>query len=477
MSSEENRHEVVIMKSPKLFEGAFSEGKMDLPKGDWYISFNGDKKGIYCEDPNDATKVARALPASVKEDMPVFSLSVYTDGIETAHRGAKRQGNVGNIKERLSIAPVPIKRFNVPLFEDCNMFKKTPNDQTPTSSGVRLALQPPPLPKEYVGVLHSERYDPKKHKDLPLVDIDSILIGEEDQEMPYSGISASASRSRMTMLPPSMPTPRNSGEREELSDRIMISTIPARKNKSAGEDKIGSYNTDTVMKQIIDMLGDNPSAKRKSRFDEAIENQKLFSDDNRLGLSIDCFTRNDKGDFRYRRRVQEDAIGKWVSGNYVNEAIDATRRYDLLIQKERKNRADLTYRTPQRLCEEWKMLKEALGIAEKYFTKEAREESEKYINKILDAKAVQIKENYAVARNIDADVLGSAVIRASGLRKGSIPPPVPYDSVNSERPKRYSSVPPPKMPTPLFGKMPSLYSSVVPSTVPPKGGRRNSMAA
>ncbi len=118
---------------------------------------------------------------------------------------------------------------------------------------------------------------------------------------------------------------------------------------------------------IVDRLEANPSKRRETSFYESANYHNLFNQRKELGLSIDYFKKkdkkgNEKTDFRYRRADEAGKKGKWTSTKYVNEAIDALKQYDRLMESD--DIEDLT---------------SALKIAEKYFTKEGLDDACKKI--------------------------------------------------------------------------------------------------
>jgi hypothetical protein len=376
---------------------AISErGYSNLPKGNWYITFNGKRKGIYCADSEDISRVVETLPFSVTEDTPVFRFNVDRDFDETEYVNKRRVGTLRTVLSNLeSIQQKAIeqsrnRRKRIPSIAPFHIVKKRvdqyleersiSNQDIPTKSGVRLSQQPPPL---------------------------------ETKVVDYS-------------------------RDNELSDLI--------KRCIRGSSKKQNKRPDMDKTDITEIIDSDYIAKRQERFYEAIENEKTFDNMKMLGLSIDYFTRSDKPDFRYRRRKREDVAGKWVSRNYVHEAIDAAKKYASLIKTEERQRKDLTYRTAGRLCEEWKMLREAQKIAKKYFTKEACEKAMLYINKLLDDKAVQISEKYVASKDVEEEVLGSAVMRAFRLGEDAAYQPTPIavaqypSTIPPPRPRKKQSV-------------------------------------
>ncbi|MBI5880960.1 hypothetical protein HZB90_02415 [archaeon] len=150
------------------------------------------------------------------------------------------------------------------------------------------------------------------------------------------------------------------------------------------DEEVDDDEVELDIGDLADVVELSDRSEKSKRFYESAVYQDIFKMRDELGLSIDYYKdRHGNSQFRYRRKPKEGVSGKWVSKDYVHEAVCAIREYDSIIKKG-----------------DWKSLRRAETIAEKYFTEEGKAKSRERVSKMLDQKAVSLS-CYAAGGLID----------------------------------------------------------------------------
>jgi hypothetical protein len=140
------------------------------------------------------------------------------------------------------------------------------------------------------------------------------------------------------------------------------------------DDEADDSEVELDIGDLADVVELSDRSEKSKRFYESAVYQDIFKMRDELGLSIDYYKdRHGNSQFRYRRKPKEGVGGKWISKDYVHDAVCALREYDSLIKKG-----------------DWKSLKRAETLAEKYFTEEGKAKSCERVSKMLDQKAVSL---------------------------------------------------------------------------------------
>jgi len=140
------------------------------------------------------------------------------------------------------------------------------------------------------------------------------------------------------------------------------------------DDEADDSEVELDIGDLADVVELSDRSEKSKRFYESAVYQDIFKMRDELGLSIDYYKdRHGNSQFRYRRKPKEGVGGKWISKDYVHDAVCAIREYDSLIKKG-----------------DWKSLKRAETLAEKYFTEEGKAKSRERVSKMLDQKAVSL---------------------------------------------------------------------------------------
>jgi len=150
------------------------------------------------------------------------------------------------------------------------------------------------------------------------------------------------------------------------------------------DDELDDEEIELDTNDLADVVDLSDRSEKSKRFYESAVYQDIFKMRDELGLSIDYYKdRHGNSQFRYRRKPKEGVGGKWISKDYVHDAVCALREYDSLIKKGN-----------------WKSLRRAETIARQYFTEEAKAKAREKISKMLDESAASLS-CYAVAGLLD----------------------------------------------------------------------------
>jgi hypothetical protein len=139
------------------------------------------------------------------------------------------------------------------------------------------------------------------------------------------------------------------------------------------EDKVDD-ETELDTSDLLDVVDLSDRSEKSRRFYESAVYEDVFAKREELGLSIDYYkTKKGNSQFRYRLRQKVGSAGRWVSKDYVRDAVNGLKRYDAFVAKG-----------------DWQSLRKAEDIADRYFTQEGKTKSREKISQLLDKKAVSL---------------------------------------------------------------------------------------
>ncbi|MFC1742052.1 hypothetical protein ACFL3V_05950 [Nanoarchaeota archaeon] len=151
--------------------------------------------------------------------------------------------------------------------------------------------------------------------------------------------------------------------------------------------------------------------QKTNKFNRSEVYEELFKEYKELGMNVDRFKVRGKDQFRYRRRIKEGVAGGWVSGDFAMNAVEGLRTY--LSIKDSKQLEDVNktveiagnYFTKEHLAKtvtsayttllnngDWKSLKAAKNIANKYLNGEEHKKLNAVVEFQLESKAKELAE-------------------------------------------------------------------------------------
>jgi hypothetical protein len=157
-------------------------------------------------------------------------------------------------------------------------------------------------------------------------------------------------------------------------------------------ERILPYASEKMQKYVTDdnktELEANMTERMKANLEESLKYVDTFEHREELGMSVSYFTKtNSDGekrvDMRYRQKKKKGTTGGFVKKEYMLEAVDALRKYDLLM-----------------LSNDERDIAIAVQLAEKYFTEETRLKTKE---RLKQARVVRAINSFFSEKSDDED--------------------------------------------------------------------------